>query len=138
MPARKLSDLQSILILGSGPIVIGLAGEFDYSGTQAVRALREERYRMIVVNSKPSMTINERPGTLRVVRGSAGSHSQWPPGGLGKIAISIRPFLIRPKGELLSAIGCSLSFPTVRIRSTFTPADATYDATEPARCSGSA
>ena len=45
MPKR--TDLQSILILGSGPIVIGQAAEFDYSGTQAVRALREEGYRVI-------------------------------------------------------------------------------------------
>jgi len=44
MPNR--TDLQSILILGSGPIVIGQAAEFDYSGTQAVRALREEGYRV--------------------------------------------------------------------------------------------
>ena len=41
-PMPKRTDLQSILILGSGPIVIGQAAEFDYSGTQAVRALREE------------------------------------------------------------------------------------------------
>jgi carbamoyl-phosphate synthase large subunit len=46
MPKR--TDLKSILILGSGPIVIGQAAEFDYSGTQAVRALREEGYRVIL------------------------------------------------------------------------------------------
>ena len=52
MPKR--TDLQSILILGSGPIVIGQAAEFDYSGTQAVRVLREEGYRVILVNSNPT------------------------------------------------------------------------------------
>ncbi len=52
MPKR--TDLQSILILGSGPIVIGQAAEFDYSGTQAVCALREEGYRVIPVNSNPA------------------------------------------------------------------------------------
>jgi carbamoyl-phosphate synthase large subunit len=49
MPKR--TDLQSILILGSGPIVIGQAAEFDYSGTQTVRALREEGCRVILVTS---------------------------------------------------------------------------------------
>ena len=47
MPRRD--DLESILILGSGPIVIGQACEFDYSGTQAVRALKEEGYRVIQI-----------------------------------------------------------------------------------------
>ena len=49
MPRR--TDLQSILILGSVPIVIGQAAEFDYSGTRAVRALREEGHRVILVNA---------------------------------------------------------------------------------------
>jgi carbamoyl-phosphate synthase large subunit len=52
MPKR--TDVQSILILGSGPIVIGQAAEFDYSGTQAVRALREEGYRVILLSSNPA------------------------------------------------------------------------------------
>ena len=51
MPKR--TDLQSILILGSGPIIIGQAAEFDYSGTQAVRALLETGYRVILVNRTP-------------------------------------------------------------------------------------
>ncbi|HEX5726042.1 MAG TPA: carbamoyl-phosphate synthase large subunit [Longimicrobiaceae bacterium] len=57
MPKR--TDLQSILILGSGPIVIGQAAEFDYSGTQAVRALREEGYRVILVNSNPATIMTD-------------------------------------------------------------------------------
>src|ERR1700726_1244185 len=52
MPRRH--DLRSILVLGSGPIVIGQACEFDYSGTQACRALRREGYRVILVNSNPA------------------------------------------------------------------------------------
>jgi hypothetical protein len=52
-PASFRSNLQSIRILGSGPIVIGQAAEFDYSGTRAVRALHEEGYRVILVNSNP-------------------------------------------------------------------------------------
>jgi carbamoyl-phosphate synthase large subunit len=57
MPKR--TDLQSILLLGSGPIVIGQAAEFDYSGTQAVRALREEGYRVILVNSNPATIMTD-------------------------------------------------------------------------------
>ncbi len=57
MPKR--TDLQSILILGSGPIVIGQAAEFDYSGTQAVRTLREEGYRVILVNSNPATIMTD-------------------------------------------------------------------------------
>ena len=49
MPRRN--DISSILIIGSGPIVIGQACEFDYSGTQACQVLRQEGYRVILVNS---------------------------------------------------------------------------------------
>jgi hypothetical protein len=55
----KRTDLQSILILGSGSAVIGQAAEFDYSGTQAVRALREEGYRVILVNSNPATNMTD-------------------------------------------------------------------------------
>ena len=60
MPAR--TDLTSILVVGSGPIVIGQACEFDYSGTQACRALQQEGYRVVLVNSNPAtiMTDPER------------------------------------------------------------------------------
>jgi len=57
LPRRD--DLQSILILGSGPIIIGQACEFDYSGTQAVRALKEEGYRVILVNSNPATIMTD-------------------------------------------------------------------------------
>jgi carbamoyl-phosphate synthase large subunit len=59
MPRRR--DLKSILIIGAGPIVIGQACEFDYSGAQACKALREEGYRVILVNSNPA-TIMTDPG----------------------------------------------------------------------------
>jgi len=55
----KRTDLESILILGSGPIVIGQACEFDYSGTQAVRALKEEGYRVVLVNSNPATIMTD-------------------------------------------------------------------------------
>jgi carbamoyl-phosphate synthase large subunit len=57
MPKR--TDINSILIVGSGPIVIGQGAEFDYSGTQAVRALKEEGYRVILVNSNPATIMTD-------------------------------------------------------------------------------
>src|SRR5919202_6737595 len=57
MPRR--TDLSTILLIGSGPIVIGQACEFDYSGTQAVRALREEGYRVVLVNSNPATIMTD-------------------------------------------------------------------------------
>ena len=57
MPKR--SDIQSILIIGAGPIVIGQACEFDYSGAQACKALREEGYRVILVNSNPATIMTD-------------------------------------------------------------------------------
>ncbi len=59
MPRRD--DIRTIMVLGSGPIVIGQAGEFDYSGTQGCRALRDEGYRIVLVNSNPA-TIMTDPG----------------------------------------------------------------------------
>ncbi|HEX2527834.1 MAG TPA: carbamoyl-phosphate synthase large subunit, partial [Geminicoccus sp.] len=60
MPKR--TDIQSILVIGAGPIVIGQASEFDYSGTQACKALRREGYRIVLVNSNPA-TIMTDPET---------------------------------------------------------------------------
>ena len=64
MPKR--TDIKSILLIGAGPIVIGQACEFDYSGTQACKALREEGYRVILVNSNPA-TIMTDPNMADVV-----------------------------------------------------------------------
>jgi carbamoyl-phosphate synthase large subunit len=57
MPKR--TDIQSILIIGSGPIIIGQAVEFDYSGTQACKALKDEGYRVILVNSNPATIMTD-------------------------------------------------------------------------------
>ena len=57
MPKR--TDIESILIIGAGPIVIGQACEFDYSGTQATRALKDEGYRVILVNSNPATIMTD-------------------------------------------------------------------------------
>ena len=57
MPKRN--DIKSILILGAGPIVIGQACEFDYSGAQACKALKEEGFRVILVNSNPATIMTD-------------------------------------------------------------------------------
>ena len=57
MPRRD--DLHTILVLGSGPIVIGQASEFDYSGTQALKALKAEGYRVVLINSNPATIMTD-------------------------------------------------------------------------------
>src|SRR5512134_1123457 len=57
MPKR--TDIQKILIVGSGPIIIGQACEFDYSGTQACKALRDEGYEVVLVNSNPATIMTD-------------------------------------------------------------------------------
>ena len=57
MPKRN--DIEHILIIGSGPIIIGQACEFDYSGAQACKALREEGYRVSLVNSNPATIMTD-------------------------------------------------------------------------------
>lgn len=57
MPRRE--DIESIMIIGSGPIIIGQASEFDYSGTQALKALKEEHYKVILVNSNPATIMTD-------------------------------------------------------------------------------
>jgi carbamoyl-phosphate synthase large subunit len=57
MPRRM--DIEKILIVGAGPIIIGQACEFDYSGTQACKALKEEGYQVILVNSNPATIMTD-------------------------------------------------------------------------------
>ena len=57
MPKRH--DIHTILIIGSGPIIIGQGCEFDYSGTQACRSLREEGYRVVLINSNPATIMTD-------------------------------------------------------------------------------
>ena len=57
MPKR--TDIKSVMIIGAGPIVIGQACEFDYSGAQACKALRQEGYRVILVNSNPATIMTD-------------------------------------------------------------------------------
>src|SRR5262245_52865830 len=57
MPKR--TDISSVMIIGAGPIVIGQACEFDYSGTQACKALKQEGYRVVLVNSNPATIMTD-------------------------------------------------------------------------------
>jgi len=57
MPKRK--DLKKILVVGAGPIIIGQACEFDYSGTQACKALRDESYKVVLINSNPATIMTD-------------------------------------------------------------------------------
>src|SRR3989339_1821912 len=57
MPKR--TDIKKILIIGSGPIIIGQGCEFDYSGTQACKALREEGYKVVLINSNPATIMTD-------------------------------------------------------------------------------
>jgi carbamoyl-phosphate synthase large subunit len=59
LKCRKEQTYHTILIIGAGPIVIGQACEFDYSGTQAVKALKEEGYRIVLVNSNPATIMTD-------------------------------------------------------------------------------
>ena len=72
----KRNDLKSVLIIGAGPIIIGQACEFDYSGVQACKALREEGYRVILINSNPA-TIMTDPATADVPS-ICGTTACWP------------------------------------------------------------
>ena len=100
MPKRK--DIKKILVVGAGPIIIGQACEFDYSGTQACKALRDEGYKVILVNSNPATIMTDpdvadktyiEPITLTV---------------LEKILIKERPDAILPTMGGQTALNLSL------------------------------
>ena len=100
MPKR--TDIESILIIGAGPIVIGQACEFDYSGTQACKALREEGYRVILVNSNPA-TIMTDPETADAVYVEP---IRWQ--NISKIIEAERPDVLLPTMGGQTALNCAL------------------------------
>src|SRR5665811_1686353 len=100
MPKR--SDLKSILIIGAGPIIIGQACEFDYSGVQACKALREEGYRVILINSNPA-TIMTDPATADVTYIEP---INWKT--VEKIIAKERPDAILPTMGGQTALNCAL------------------------------
>ena len=101
MPKR--TDISSILIIGAGPIVIGQACEFDYSGTQACKALKQEGYRIILVNSNPA-TIMTDPDL---------AHATYvepiTPEIVAKIIEKERPDALLPTMGGQTALNCALS-----------------------------
>ncbi|MBQ0820283.1 carbamoyl-phosphate synthase large subunit [Microvirga terrae] len=101
MPKR--TDISSILIVGAGPIIIGQAVEFDYSGTQAVKALKEEGYRIILVNSNPA-TIMTDPDLA-----DATYVEPITPEIVAKIIEKERPDAILPTMGGQTALNCALS-----------------------------
>jgi carbamoyl-phosphate synthase large subunit len=100
MPKR--SDIKSVLIIGAGPIIIGQACEFDYSGVQACKALREEGYRVILINSNPA-TIMTDPDTADVTYIEP---IQWKT--VEKIIAKERPDAILPTMGGQTALNCAL------------------------------
>lgn len=62
MPRR--TDIHKILLIGSGPIIIGQGCEFDYSGTQACKALRQEGYEVVLINSNPATIMTDRKSVV--------------------------------------------------------------------------
>ena len=100
MPKR--TDIQSILIIGAGPIVIGQACEFDYSGAQACKALREEGFRVILVNSNPA-TIMTDPETADAIYIEP---IQWRI--VEQIIASERPDVLLPTMGGQTALNCAL------------------------------
>ena len=100
MPKR--TDIQSILIIGAGPIVIGQACEFDYSGAQACKALREEGYRVILVNSNPA-TIMTDPETADAIYIEP---IEWRI--VAQIIASERPDVLLPTMGGQTALNCAL------------------------------
>ncbi len=101
MPKR--TDISSILIVGAGPIIIGQACEFDYSGTQACKALREEGYRIVLVNSNPA-TIMTDPDMA-----DATYVEPITPEIVAKIIEKERPDAILPTMGGQTALNCALS-----------------------------
>ncbi|BCX82958.1 carbamoyl-phosphate synthase large subunit [Methylomarinovum caldicuralii] len=100
MPKRD--DIQSILLIGAGPIVIGQACEFDYSGTQACKALREEGYRVILVNSNPATIMTDPDTADRVYIEPV----DWPT--VARIIEQERPDALLPTMGGQTALNCAL------------------------------
>src|SRR5690349_23982800 len=100
MPKR--TDIKSILIIGAGPIVIGQGCEFDYSGAQACKALRDEGYRVILVNSNPAtiMTDPEMADVTYI------EHITWPM--VARIIEKERPDALLPTMGGQTALNCAL------------------------------
>ena len=115
MPKR--TDIQSIMIIGAGPIVIGQACEFDYSGAQACKALREEGYRVVLVNSNPA-TIMTDPNMA-----DATYIEPITPAVVAKIILKERPDALLPTMGGQTGLNTALAVDEMTISQLFTGAD---------------
>ena len=101
MPKR--TDIKSILVLGAGPIVIGQACEFDYSGTQACKVLKEDGYEVYLVNSNPATIMTDPTTADKIFIEPITSES------VGKIIAKERPDAILPTVGGQTALNCALA-----------------------------
>lgn len=115
MPKR--TDIKSIMIIGAGPIVIGQACEFDYSGAQACKALREEGYRVVLVNSNPA-TIMTDPGLA-----DATYIEPITPAVVAKIILKERPDALLPTMGGQTGLNTALSLDDMPLRDLFKGAE---------------
>ncbi len=108
MPKR--TDISSILVIGAGPIIIGQACEFDYSGTQAIKALKEEGYRVILVNSNPATIMTDPEMVAGENSGPDGATYIEPitPEVVAKIIEKERPDAVLPTMGGQTALNCAL------------------------------
>ncbi|WP_435200741.1 carbamoyl-phosphate synthase large subunit [Qipengyuania sp. 902] len=108
MPKR--TDISSILVIGAGPIIIGQACEFDYSGTQAIKALKEEGYRVILVNSNPATIMTDPEMVAGEGGGPDGATYIEPitPEVVAKIIEKERPDAVLPTMGGQTALNCAL------------------------------
>ncbi len=108
MPKR--TDISSILVIGAGPIIIGQACEFDYSGTQAIKALKEEGYRVILVNSNPATIMTDPEMVAGENGGPDGATYIEPitPEIVAKIIEKERPDAVLPTMGGQTALNCAL------------------------------
>lgn len=99
----KRTDIKSILVLGAGPIVIGQACEFDYSGTQACKVLKEDGYEVYLVNSNPATIMTDPTTADKIFIEPITSES------VGKIIERERPDAILPTVGGQTALNCALA-----------------------------
>lgn len=99
----KITDIKSILVLGAGPIVIGQACEFDYSGTQACKVLKEDGYTVFLVNSNPATIMTDPTTADKIFIEPITVES------VGKIIARERPDAILPTVGGQTALNCALA-----------------------------
>ena len=123
MPARK--DISKILVIGSGPIVIGQACEFDYSGSQACKALKNEGYQVVLINSNPATIMTDpefadktyiEPIDKEIVKKIIEQENKLKPLGDSKIAELLNEKGITIARRTIAKYREELNYPVARLR----------------------